>query len=314
MKQRRALLSRAVWLGLVAIGLSVLSPGLAGVVPPAWAQEPPAIAFGPALQIPAGDHPFALADGDFNEDGITDLAVGTTRARSVGILLGRGDGTFLPLIPIGWGNSTTLAVADFNGDGHQDLVGSEFGPLGSNDVIDISFGNGDGTFGPKTVYDAGLHVSLLAVGDFNGDGLPDVVVGGRDGVSERLNTGSGLLGGTIVVSVGGFPYGGYLVAADFDGDGIDDLTAAAFPAPGDDCVGPTYLGYYRGLAAGSFEPRSLGVDAGCFPADLDVTDLDGDGRPDLVLLSSIGGLDIAVTEHRNLGGASFAPPPAYIAV
>ena len=70
--------------------------------------------------------------GDFNGDGVQDLAVANQLANNVSILLGNGDGTFQAARNFGAGNSLqSVAVGDFNGDGMQDLAVAN---PGSNNV------------------------------------------------------------------------------------------------------------------------------------------------------------------------------------
>src|SRR5438132_1144423 len=94
----------------------------------------------------------------------------------VSVLVGNGDGTFraAPCYPPG---GSSVAVADFNGDGIPDLavanIGGQVDPLGS---LSILLGNGDGTFQARKSYAAGGNPFVVAVGDFNGDGIPDLVV------------------------------------------------------------------------------------------------------------------------------------------
>jgi FG-GAP-like repeat len=121
--------------------------------------------------------------GDFNRDGIQDLvvAVSLNGSRTV-VLIGNGDGTFRtpliitePAIRI----PHYQAVADYNGDGSQDLALSL--GWGFQGMIEILNGNGDGTFQPLVLYDPAPPDSStaggdLVTGDFNRDGRPDLAL------------------------------------------------------------------------------------------------------------------------------------------
>ncbi len=118
--------------------------------------------------------------GDFNGDGVLDLAVAHWgredefhHEASVAVLLGNGDGSFQGAQQFRTGElSVSVAVGDFNGDGLQDLAVAN---LGSVD-ISVLLGNGDGTFqGAQTFWAESAPLSVV-VGDFNGDGLPDLAV------------------------------------------------------------------------------------------------------------------------------------------
>lgn len=122
--------------------------------------------------------------GDFNGDGIPDLAVASYFDGVVSILLGNGDGTFTPATnsPItGLFDPRSIIVGDFNGDGKADiafLVGYYSGGVA------IYLGNGDGTFtvAPKSPVSVGVNFSeAVAAGDFNGDGIADLAVSSDDG-------------------------------------------------------------------------------------------------------------------------------------
>jgi len=114
-----------------------------------------------------------LAAGDFNGDGKLDLAV--PNSTGIAILLGNGDGTFQPGVNYGSFPVFAVAVADFNDDGKADLavIDALSGSYQSNDVY-IFNGNGDGTFQAPVGWAAGAGVSYAAVGEFNGDGAPDI--------------------------------------------------------------------------------------------------------------------------------------------
>jgi hypothetical protein len=102
------------------------------------------------------------------------------------VLLGNGDGTFQPASNIDAGlGSRFVALGDFNGDGKLDIVTANtsylidprhgFYQILENDVW-VFLGNGDGTFQAGQVYDAGPGPIAVAVGDFNHDGIPDLIV------------------------------------------------------------------------------------------------------------------------------------------
>jgi FG-GAP-like repeat len=144
--------------------------------------------FTPKAESPAtGPNPSSITAGDFNGDGILDLAVanmnsGTGYPGSVTVLLGHGDGTFVPTAasPATGINTSYIAVGDFNGDGKVDLVSAN---AGSNTVT-VFLANGDGTFGAPMNVRTGANPLWLTVQDFNGDGIPDLAV--ADGNSNSV--------------------------------------------------------------------------------------------------------------------------------
>ena len=145
----------------VAMALSVLT--LLGLI-----AAPGHAGFIAASTYDAGQSPFSAAVGDFNGDGIPDLAVANIGVYpnngTVTILIGNGDGSFQApqtyLVEAG-----QLGLGDFNGDGHLDIVTS------SGFIL---LGNGDGTFQPAQSY--GPTGSSIAIADFNGDGELDVAL------------------------------------------------------------------------------------------------------------------------------------------
>ena len=86
--------------------------------------------------------PNAIVAGDFNGDGVLDLAIADSGSNQVSILLGNGGGTFQPGIQYATDSyPDALAAGDFNGDGKLDLVAANQG----GDDVSILLGNGDGT-------------------------------------------------------------------------------------------------------------------------------------------------------------------------
>jgi hypothetical protein len=147
--------------------------------------------------------PVTVLSADSNGDGKPDLAAESQPFQvvsSLGVFLGNGDGTFQPEIPTSLTQSSSaIAAGDFNGDGKADLA-TLYPNCANNtclpgDVV-VLIGNGDGTFQSPAEYAVGLQSQSaggVAVGDFNGDGKPDLAVSnpGANTVSILLNNGDG---------------------------------------------------------------------------------------------------------------------------
>jgi hypothetical protein len=175
-----------------------------------------------------GYDPESVSVGDFNGDGIPDLAVlngGDADGGTVSILLGNGDGTFTPApnSPSTGSMPNAMVVGDFNGDGNLDLavVGDGF--------VTILLGNGKGGFefapnSPITDYSAGA----VAVGDFNGDGKLDLVMSGPgNSVSVWLGNGDGTFTPAANSPVNLVNNPGSIAVGDFNGDGKPDLAVTS---------------------------------------------------------------------------------------
>jgi FG-GAP-like repeat len=104
-------------------------------------------------QFATGLRPVSVIVGDFNGDGILDLAVAND-SRTVSILLGKLDGTFAPRVDYATGTTpSSVVAADFNGDGKLDLAIANI----SDNTVSILIGNGDGTFQSHIDLPVGLH-------------------------------------------------------------------------------------------------------------------------------------------------------------
>jgi hypothetical protein len=160
-----------------------------------------------------GPGPLSMATADYNGDGIPDLAVVNDddpqfNSGTVAILLGNGDGTFRAPMPFAVGSYHPRAIVT-DGDFR---------------FVSVLLGNGDGSFSAPAYYEGSISV---AVGDFNRDGIVDLVLAGDDTATVKVMLGNG--DGTFQAarSYGAGPFPSALAVADFNGDGFPDLAVAS---------------------------------------------------------------------------------------
>jgi hypothetical protein len=223
----------------------------------------------------------AIAVGDFNGDGIPDLAVSNSaNGYVVSIFLGNGDGTFAAganiSVPSWSVTPEGLVAADFNSDGKTDLaVTSSNNYAPSSYQVTILLGNGDGTFNVGQSYTTGSDDIAIAVGDFNGDGVPDLAVADRYDATVTvllgpLDTTTSPVVNTLLTGHGPFA----IVTGDFNGDGKEDIATANY----DDGT----LTLLLGNGDGTFNNSSVTPNAGAAPDGLVTGDFNGDGLLDFV--------------------------------
>jgi hypothetical protein len=244
---------------------------------------------GTSLAFPAGDGPSQVVIADVNNDGKPDLIVSDALDNTVSVLLGNGDGTFQSPRQYSIGAMNTkdavtsfselhtfqrgLAVADLTGNGTMDIVVTN--PTSGD--VSVLLGNGDGTFKPQERFDAGPAPNSIVVGDFNGDGIPDLAVlsasAGYSTLAILIGPGDGTFLPPQLIITPVFNSLSYddIQAADLTGNGKLDLLVTG----GADQK--TYV--YLGNGDGTFRLGSSFVGGG---PSFAMADLNGDGIPDVV--------------------------------
>jgi len=247
-----------------------------------------------------------IAAVDLNHDGNLDLVLSAVQCDRGGcfgpnlVFAGHGDGTFDPGVPLqAGGPGVPLTTADLNGDGIPDVVSSQ-------SVILVD---------PATILDpqvpqrvlsmapAGLGVSALVAGDFNGDGKQDIIVAnGRDStISLLLGNGDGTFHQPLRYAPGGDPQA--IAAADFNGDGLPDIAIGN--------------GFVLGLRVflndgngGLKDPVNVAPDLQV--EQMAVADLNRDGVPDIL---ATGLIDTQTLHSQRImrflpgrGDGTFGPP------
>ena len=239
-----------------------------------------------------------IAGGDFNEDGKADLVLGTISGGDQvnRILLGNGDGTFAvqPAIHNSFG-FLSIAVADINGDGHQDLV------LGTNGGVAVSLGQGDGTFidtislqGSSALPQGGAFMGISAA-DFNGDGKLDVVASATSGyILFFAGNGDGTFAAPVAMNAETNLT--FQANGDFDGDGKQDLLsgfvngAVIYPGKGDGSFDLTNFEFV-------YSENAANLNGG---VSVVASDLAGSGKPDAVTADFTTGI-LQIALNGSLG-------------
>ena len=256
----------------------------------------------------ARGNPATITLGDVNGDGRPDIVavnggIYTPTENTVSVLLGNSDGSFGAPDTFATGIDPRMAViADVNGDGRPDLLVANVGEspdfVGS---VSVLIGTGDGKFVKGAEYPTGTRSVALAVGDFNADGRPDLVVAnaGTDDepdstVSVLLGNGDGTFGGKTNYLVGAMPTS--VVVGDLNGDGRPDLALAGYGS----------VSVLPGHGDGTFGAGAVVLQTGGGPGGLAIGDVNGDGKPDLTM-AVYGGGRHAMAAALGHGDGTFGP-------
>jgi hypothetical protein len=216
----------------------------------------------------------SLVIGDFNKDGILDVA--SCGGSTVSVFLGNGNGTFQTHVDYAEGGSDAgwITAADLNGDGKLDLaISNGYGGGPAVSTISVLLGKGDGTFQPYVDYFTGGQPYSVLAADVNGDGKPDLISAtAANSIMVLIGKGDGTFSRSVDYSGASVPMG--VTSGDFNGDGKPDLVVAN--------RADNSVSVFMGSGDGSFS-TAVSYPAGPSARAVVAADLNGDNRSDIVV-------------------------------
>ncbi len=262
----------------------------------------------------------AVAWGDFDNDGRLDLILtGSTNGAASGAIAkiyhNNGDGTFSNVASFAGIYQGAVACADLDGDGRLDVVMSGMNSSGAA-TAQIYRNKGDGTFTLMTNTITGVFNCSLAVGDYNNDGLPDILLAGYNGsYLSRVYSNNGNFNFSDIAT--GLPGARYASVGwgDFDNDGRLDFLISG---TGNGAASGAFTRIYRNTGSPILSQTFSNYPAS-FPTNYSgaVTwaDFNNDGKLDL-LLTGTDGVNVngyarsQTMLFRNNGNVANTPPTA----
>ena len=252
---------------------------------------------------------FDVVVGDFDEDGHPDLALPNS-----GRILGEDGNTVVVFRNDGTGafalageflvgeRPVTLAVGDFDSDGHLDLVADSY--RFDSEHVAVLFGTGTGSFAPRVLVHVGdIPSDGLAAADFDDDGDDDLAVTVKGDLYVAMSNGNRTFATPVMISeTGSQPIVGRIAAGDLDGDGHLDLVHGVYQAaPGTHAGKDVAVRFGNG--DGTFAPP-LYYDTranSTTPEAVELADLDGDGDLDVATCDWSGSVGDGIGLLFNLG-------------
>ncbi|MEG4402217.1 DUF4347 domain-containing protein, partial [Microcoleus sp. N9_A4] len=253
------------------------------------------LGFATQVEFPTGNRPYSVSIGDFNGDGLPDLAVANYGSSTASILLnttptGATTPTFATNVDFPTGiNPRFVSIGDFNRDNLPDIAVANSGGNTASILLNTTATNATTpSFAPQVLFPTGNRPFSVSIGDFNGDNLPDLAVANFNDNSASIllnTTPTGAATPTFAPQVP-FPTGNQPVSVsigDFNGDGKPDLALGNFISNNASIL----LNTTPTNAATPTFATNVEFPTGFRPFSLSIGDINGDGKPDLAVPNSL---------------------------
>jgi len=251
---------------------------------------------------------------DINGDKKLDLVV-TDFAGEIFTYYGKGNGTFTagPVYPLQFWDTppSNVILADFNGDGALDI----FKAGDHRWEGQVTLGRGDGTFQTNAAYGRGLtgFGNNLVTADFNGDGFPDVAfsyarINSVPAFGVMLGSSHGALAAptytTFLSATCSGSYPVWIATGDVNGDGKADIVATITNYQNTGCP-INEVAVFTGLGTGKFsKPVFYSTGASAQSNDVFLADVNGDGKPDIVISNADGTISVLLNKGKGMFGTA----------
>ena len=310
--------SGATWqpISVTVVGITAYSYSVANPFIPTFATKNSITAgdFAAKVDFVVGSSPYSVAIGDLDGDGKPDLAVANYGSATVSVFRNTSTtgsittGSFASKVDFTTGTSpASVSIGDLDGDGKPDLAVANMSSNTVSVFLNVSTSGSitAGSFAAKVDFATGTNPRVVAIGDLDGDGKPDLAVAnyGSAMVSVFRNTSTtgsittGSFAAKVDFTTGTSPCS--VSIGDLDGDGKPDLAVANSSS--------TTVSVFRNTSAtgsittGSFAAK-VDFTTGTGPQSVAIGDMDGDGKPDLAVANA-GSSTVSVLRNTSTLGS-----------